>query len=212
MVDRTKKDQPSAQAKRASSRQKGQPKTKTNFKNPEPSEKALFGTTFYQQRKTYQRPTPQEQEMIVALFLLTENYSEVARMTGWSTDIVKKQVQKAEGNGQLWDRHIKNREKFIDIAWDGTMLAAQTIVDGLKKGYVTGAIQADTGEEVHIVSKVGPGEAANVLNKLHHAIQLESGKPTSIVQEIAENMSREEIWAEAERIRQKLEETRGKLN
>jgi hypothetical protein len=211
MADRSKKDAPSAKATRAKSIQ-AKPRTKRTVKTPAPRADTLFGSSFYKERKTFQRPDTQEAEIIVACFLLTENYSEVSRMTGWSIDIIKTQVKKAEESGELWNRHVKNREKFIDVAWDGVMLAAQTVVDGLRKGYVNGAIEVESGEVVNLVSKVGPGEAAGVLHKLHHAIQLASGKPTSIVQEIAENATREEIWAEAERLRQKLEETRGKLN
>lgn len=188
----------SAKAKRAASRVR-KPATPQQKHRPTPNKTDPFAMVFWQQRNKNQRPTPQEEEIILACYALTENKSQVSRMTGWSTDTISTVVERAEDSGYLADLRIQRREDFIEVAWNGIMLAAQTILDGLKKGYIKGGAVGPDGQEVPLVSRVSPGEAARVLQSLHHAAQLHEGKPTDIISRLAEEMSTEELRAEIER-------------
>jgi hypothetical protein len=167
---------------------------------------------FYQPRQPYQRPTPQQEEAILALFAITDNLHEVERLTGWSRDITRRVVRDAEEVGVLHERRIEQREQYVEQAWEGIMLALATVLDGLRKGYLKGRkLDPETGKEVHLVSKVRPGEAAAVLQKLHQAAQLHEAQKPDIIQQIAEAMTEEEIIQEAERLYRQIQERKGKL-
>jgi hypothetical protein len=167
---------------------------------------------FYRPRQPYQRPTPQEEEAILALFAINDNLHEVERLTGWSRDIIRRVVRGAEEVGVLHERRLEHREQYVAKAWDVLMLALATIHDGLKRGYVMGhKLNPETGGEVHLVSTVRPGEAAAVVQKLHQTVRLHESQKPDPIQQIADHMSAEEIMEEAARLYAQIQERTGKL-
>lgn len=151
-----------------------------------------------------------EIERILAVYSVLGNAAETGRICGCAGDTVSRLVQEAEEQGHLQDIRAAHRDRFVDEAWDCIMLAVNTIKDGLTHGYIY-EYTTKTGETKRSLTRVSPGEASKVLKELHHATQLAQGKPTSIVEEIAEEMSEDEIQAEIARLESQMAAGRGRL-
>lgn len=169
--------------------------------------------TAVMKKKTKFAPlTPEQREMVLAVLSAVDNLSETSRITGVDRATVTKIRDEAFETGELQKLRVANRGKFVENAWNCIALATQTIEDGLVKGYVK-ECKDETGNSIDIVSKVSPSEASRVIRDLHHSTQLEEGKPTSIVEQIADSFgSDQEILDEIARLEKEIVTNNGQMH
>lgn len=171
-----------------------------NTKNrPAPKTTDPFGM-FWQEREKGQKPTMEEEEIILALYMLSNNMSDVSRSTGWSLQTITRVLRQHVKAGRLEEVREARRREYAELAWDGIYLAMQTIIDGLRDGYIKdGDVIDENGNPVFMASRVRPGEAASVLQRLHHSVRLHEDKPTDIIRDWVKNLSHEELREEIKR-------------
>jgi len=163
------------------------------------------------QRKKGQHAGPKEEELVRALFGISDNIAEISRISG----LTREQIQRIKDEipmDELQKIRAAKREGFVEEAWGTIMLALNSVKDGLVNGYIIEKYDVVAKEMVGQISTVGPGEAARVIRDVHHASQLAEGKPTSITDRLASDLPEDEIEkliAEAEK---ELDEHRGRLN
>lgn len=155
--------------------------------------------------------TPEQKELVLAVYCYRDNVRETARITGVSIETVTKIRDEAFDSGELHELRSLSRENHVSESWGIIGQARAVIKDGLTKGYLKEKMD-ENGVIVEMVTNVSPSEASRVIRDLHHTAQLEEGKPTSIVEHIADSMTEDEILAEIERTETALEKNAGRLH
>lgn len=174
-------------------------------------ERAILGGRSPSRRSRWARLSFAEREKIAALLAITDNRREIARAVGVHPETVRRVESELEEIGELHRLRSEKRAAFVDKAWDCIMLGLQTIKDGLIKGYVCETARAD-GSVVELVSRVGPVEAARAVLALRKMVQIADAQPISIVEELAQSMTEDELNRELQRLEDQLAQEKGKFN
>lgn len=171
----------------------------------------VLGQIAPRKRKRWSRLTDAEREQIVALLAITENRREIARRVGVHPETVRRVESELDEVGQLQEMRAQRRGEFVNEAWDCIMLGVRAVKDGLVKGYVAEAQRPD-GTSVSMVTQTGPADAARAVLALIKMVDLAEEEPTSIVEELAQSMTDEELEHEIKRLEKVVESQRGRLN
>lgn len=174
-------------------------------------ERAVLGQFVPRKRKPWSRLTDVEREQIVALLAITENRREIARRVGVHPETVRRVESELEEVGQLQELRAQRRSELVNEIWDCIMLGIQAVKDGLVKGYVAEARRPD-GTVVPMVTQTEPADAARAVLALVKMVVLAEAKATSIVEELAQSMTDEELEHEIKRLEKVIEAQSGMLN